>query len=77
MSGREVLDAKSMLALLEGTGADGGPSVTIDVDAFEQCFGSAGSSSRRRSSISSSRRRSTSSGKNRRESGGAKGRFAL
>ena len=39
MGGREVLDAKTMLDLLEGSASDGGPTVTIDVDVFKDNFG--------------------------------------
>lgn len=41
----DVLDAKSMLEMLEGTGSDGGPTCTIDVKTFQETFGAPKSAS--------------------------------
>ena len=64
MGGREVLDAKTMLDLLEGSASDGGPTVTIDVDVFKDNFGAPPP---RRSSLSGGRRSSSSGASRRRE----------
>ena len=65
MGGREVLDAKTMLDLLEGSASDGGPTVTIDVDVFKDNFGAPPP---RRSSLSGGRRSSSSGASQRRPS---------
>ena len=64
MGGREVLDAKTMLDLLEGSASDGGPTVTIDVDVFKDNFGAPPPP---RSSLSGGRRSSSSGASRRRE----------
>ena len=64
MGGREVLDAKTMLDLLEGSASDGGPTVTIDVDVFKDNFGAPPP---RRSRLSAGRRSRSSGASRRRE----------
>jgi hypothetical protein len=64
MGGRDVLDAKTMLDMLEGSASDGGPTATIDVDIFKENFGAPPS---RRSSLSAGRRSSSGGSSRRRE----------